>query len=57
MAYITVKTQSSTQYDYTNQAWVIDGKYANCAHPAAMKCDCFGRINEGKVAPASNDIY
>lgn len=57
MAYFTVKTQSGTQYDYTNQAWVVDGRYANCAHPALMNCGCFGRINEGKEAPISDDIY
>lgn len=57
MGYFTVKAQTSTQYDYKNQAWVVDGKYADCAHPQAMNCGCFGRVNKGKEAPLSEDIY
>lgn len=35
-------------YDYDNQAWVADGKYLTCGHPAAMNCKCFGKMNEGE---------
>jgi len=35
-------------YDYVNQAWVLDGKYIACGHPAEMKCNCYGRIHKGK---------
>jgi hypothetical protein len=37
-------------YDYTNQAWVIDGVYDSCNHPAAMNCDCYGRLHAGEPA-------
>ena len=41
-----------TQYDYDNQAWVVNGKYARCYHPASMKCGCYGRLHEGEKAPS-----
>lgn len=36
-------------YDYVNQAWVINGKYMPCSHPADINCRCFGRQHAGKV--------
>ena len=36
-------------YDYTNQAWVIDGKYIRCGHPDSMDCGCYGREHEGEL--------
>lgn len=27
-------------YDYTNQAWVVDGKYARCGHADNVACGC-----------------
>jgi hypothetical protein len=41
-----------TQYDYDNQAWVVNGKYENCAHPASMECGCYGRLHQGENAPS-----
>lgn len=39
-------------YDYTNQAWVVDGKYVRCGHqstgPYATACTCYGRMHEGE---------
>jgi hypothetical protein len=35
-------------YDYTNQAWVIDGRYVACGHPQSMDCGCFGRVHAGE---------
>lgn len=35
-------------YDYNNQAWVVDGKYARCGHPDSMNCGCYGRTHEGE---------
>lgn len=35
-------------YDYTNQAWVRDGKYVDCGHPKTMDCRCYGRDHEGE---------
>lgn len=36
------------QYDYKNQAWVIDGKYVACNHPADMDCNCYGKVHAGE---------
>ena len=38
----------TTGYDYTNQAWVKNGKYVRCGHPDNMGCSCYGKLNEGK---------
>ncbi len=38
------------QYDYLNQAYVIDGLYARCGHPDAMECNCYGKEHEGEKA-------
>jgi len=35
-------------YDYTNQAWVLNGKYITCGHPADMDCGCYGKEHVGK---------
>ena len=42
-------------YDYTNQAWVIDGKYVRCGHGTLdggygtqKACNCYGRLHEGE---------
>jgi hypothetical protein len=34
-------------FDYTNQAWVVDGRYVRCGHPENMNCSCFGKTYEG----------
>jgi len=39
------------RYDYTNQAWTVDGRYVDCCHPAAMNCTCYGRKHAGEPAP------
>lgn len=51
------------QYDYKNQAWVIDGKYVSCNHPdpgtpvpgiapdAVFEgCSCYGKLHAGEPA-------
>jgi hypothetical protein len=40
-------------YDYDNQAWIINGKYIRCEHPATMQCRCFGLTHAGLVPSAS----
>ena len=35
-------------YDYTKQAWVKDGKYIRCGHPADIECNCYGKAHEGE---------
>ena len=43
------------QFDYDNQAWIINGVYQNCNHPASMarQCEasCYGRMHQGEKAP------
>jgi len=53
-----VTTTREIQYDYDNQAWIIDGIYQNCAHPDDARlmdnqqlCECYGREHEGEAAP------
>lgn len=38
-------------YDYTNQAWVVDGKYVRCGHLESMDCGCYGRVHAGEETP------
>ena len=38
-------------FDYTNQAWVRNGRYVRCGHPESMNCGCYGRQHEGKFTP------
>jgi hypothetical protein len=40
------------QYDYDNQAWIVNGKYENCAHPVDHGCQCYGRLHQGENAPS-----
>ena len=39
-------------YDYTHQAWVKDGKYKDCQHPASMAAQCqqicYGKQHAGE---------
>ena len=42
-----------TVYDYRNQAWVQDGKYIGCSHPASMDCGCFSRDHAGETLSAA----
>ena len=35
-------------YDYTNQAWALNGVYVNCGHPEDMGCNCYGRKHQGE---------
>lgn len=30
-------------YDYEHQAWIVEGRYQDCAHPPEMNCQCYGR--------------
>ena len=36
-------------YDYTRQAWVLDGHYIDCGHPETMDCSCYGRQHTGEA--------
>lgn len=35
-------------FDYINQAWVLNGVYMPCSHPADMECNCYGTEHEGE---------
>ena len=35
-------------YDYDKQAWVVNGRYVACGHPAALACGCYGRQHAGE---------
>jgi hypothetical protein len=40
-------------FDYSNQAWVKDGKYIRCGHPDAMDCRCYGKAHAGESVTLS----
>jgi hypothetical protein len=40
-------------FDYTHQAWVVDGLYVDCGHPLTMDCGCYGRQHAGEATDAS----
>ena len=40
--------QTGTHFDYTNQAWIVNGRYVRCGHVDAMNCGCFGKLHEGE---------
>ena len=56
------------QYDYTHQAWVVDGKYIGCAHIHAMRpclgptcnglpcCDCYGTLHIGEPVDPNAEV-
>ncbi len=37
-----------TSFDYTRQAWIVDGRYVRCGH--RFDCDCYGKLHEGESA-------
>lgn len=45
---VYVNGQLVNGFDYTRQAWVVDGFYVRCAHPESMTCGCYGRTHEGQ---------
>tara|TARA_R110000765_G_scaffold388682_1_gene481019 strand:+ start:421 stop:681 length:261 start_codon:yes stop_codon:yes gene_type:complete len=59
----------ATLFDYTNQAWTVDGVYVDCGHPVAgtvmgagspapgeafRSCECYGRAHAGE--PVSEKV-
>ena len=34
-------------FDYANQAWIVDGRYAPCGH--SKPCECYGTKHELEV--------
>lgn len=39
--------QNKTEFDYDNQAWIVDGKYIRCGHHEEHDCMCYGKKWEG----------
>jgi hypothetical protein len=50
---LSMITDDNAVYDYTNQAWIVDGVYVTCAHPATMDCLCFGKLHAGERPDAT----
>ncbi len=47
---------SDIEFDYLNQAWIVDGRYVNCGHPENMNCGCFGRLHANQLAPVAPSL-
>ena len=45
---VSGKLELVNGYDYTNQAWVMDGRYQDCGHAETFNCSCFGRKHKGQ---------
>ena len=45
-----------TQYDYTNQAWVVNGRYVRCGH-LLPNCGCYGTLHEGEPVSATSELH
>jgi hypothetical protein len=45
-----------SQFDYTNQAWVVNGRYVRCGHPDWMPCGCFGRSHVGELVKVGVEL-
>ena len=54
-------------YDYTNQAWILDGVYVRCGHPEVgdvlpegtvwTGCSCYGLEHEGEPPAVDASIH
>lgn len=44
------------QFDYKNQAWLMNGKYIPCGHPNRPACGCYGAIHAGEPIAADAEI-
>ena len=44
-----ISKETNHEYDYHNQAWLVNGKYVSCNHPESMNCQCFGKLHEGET--------
>lgn len=42
------EVKGTRNYDYDNQAWIVNGKYIRCGHPESMNCNCYGKLHEGE---------
>lgn len=38
------------EYDYVHQAWIVNGRYHDCAHANHVECNCYGRAHRGETA-------
>ena len=49
-------TAEKVQYDYKNQAWLVNGLYTSCEHPEEMQCDCYGKLHAGEAAADNAEL-
>jgi hypothetical protein len=42
----------ATEFDYTNQCWVINGIIQRCGH--INDCNCYGKEHEGEAWKSKN---
>ncbi len=49
------------QYDYTNQAWLVNGRYDACGHPSCLSrtetLRCYGTVHLGETADRCASIH
>lgn len=43
-------------YDFANQAWVLNGRYVDCAH-VRQDCGCFGRLHAGEPVAKNANVH
>lgn len=44
----------SVEFDYKNQAWLVNGRYVACGH--GQPCTCYGTIHEGELAATDAEV-
>ena len=42
-------------FDYTRQAWAVNGVWRRCGHPENMNCRCCGKVHEGENTPEKGE--
>lgn len=45
---VVIFKKDKVQFDYTNQAWVVNGTYQTCGHLSAT-CGCYGKLHAGEA--------
>ena len=44
-----------SEYDYTNQAWLENGRYVPCGH--SFDCDCYGKKHAGQPVDRNAEVH
>ena len=50
---------NTIEYDYTNQAWIINGKYIRCHHDhhTINEGVCYGTLHEGETPSLDAEVH